>query len=483
MQSIHQRHLKRIEEIKRLLPDYKLVEIWECEWDKMKVEKDEIVTPLSPRDALFGGRTNAIRLHYKCKPGEKIKYMDYTSLYPDIMKNGIFPIDHPDIITENFSSINDYFGLVKCKIFPPRNLYIPVLPARFNGKLIFSLCSKCASEQNQLKCEHSDEERALIGTWVTLEVQEALKHGYKVCEIYEVWDFKKKSSELFAGYINTFLKLKTEASGFPHDDHDRFIREFKEKEGIELERDNVKKNPGLRSVAKLMLNSFWGRFGMNTNKTQHKIINSAEQWFTMITNDQYLIHSIDIINPTTIQVFYSVQESFNAGSNDTNVPIAAFVTCQARLKLFREINRLGDRILYFDTDSIIFVSREGEYEPELGDFLGQFTNEIDKSKGNYIEEFVSAGPKNYSYKLDTGVTNCTVKGFNLNHVASTQITFESIKSIVCGDHARKIKIEQLKFSRDKHTWNVSTDSIFKLYGFVYDKRVIVDDLKTLPFGF
>ena len=116
MQSIHQRHLKRIEEIKRLLPDYKLVEIWECEWDKMKVEKDEIVTPLSPRDALFGGRTNAIRLHYKCKPGEKIKYMDYTSLYPDIMKNGIFPIDHPDIITENFSSINDYFALVKCKI-------------------------------------------------------------------------------------------------------------------------------------------------------------------------------------------------------------------------------------------------------------------------------------------------------------------------------------------------------------------------------
>jgi hypothetical protein len=153
------------------------------------------------------------------------------------------------------------------------------------------------------------------------------------------------------------------------------------------------------------------------------------------------------------------------------------------LKLFREINKLGDRILYFDTDSIIFVSKEGEYEPELGDFLGQFTNEIDKSEGNFIEEFVSAGPKNYSYKLDTGVTHCTVKGFTLNHVAAQQISFESIKSIVCGNHAEKIQIEQNKFSRNKHTWNVKTESIFKLYGFVYDKRVIVDDLKTLPYGF
>ena len=90
------------------------------------------------------------------------------------MNYGVFPVDHPEIIPVNFSSIDDYFCLVKCKIFPPRNLVIPVLPARFNEKLIFSLCSKCAVEQIQDKCEHDVEERALIWTKVTLEVQEAL---------------------------------------------------------------------------------------------------------------------------------------------------------------------------------------------------------------------------------------------------------------------------------------------------------------------
>ncbi len=40
-------------------------------------------------------------------------------------------------------------------------------------------------------------------------------------------------------------------------------------------------------------------------------------------------------------------------------------------------------------------------------YLGKFTNEI---KGDYfIEEFVSAGPKNYGYKLNNGQTSQFVK--------------------------------------------------------------------------
>lgn len=33
------------------------------------------------------------------------------------------------------------------------------------------------------------------------------------------------------------------------------------REGIQLDRDNIAKNPALRSIAKLLLNSFWGKFG------------------------------------------------------------------------------------------------------------------------------------------------------------------------------------------------------------------------------
>ena len=48
--------------------------------------------------------------------------------------------------------------------------------------------------------------------------------------------------------------------------------------------------------------------------------------------------------------------------------------------------KLGQRVLYFDTDSIFFISRPGEYEPKLGDFLGEFTNEINPSEGDFIQE-------------------------------------------------------------------------------------------------
>lgn len=40
-----------------------------------------------------------------------------------------------------------------------------------------------------------------------------------------------------------------------------YIDDYYDKEGILLDFDNIRKNPGLRQLAKLMLNSFWGKFG------------------------------------------------------------------------------------------------------------------------------------------------------------------------------------------------------------------------------
>ena len=122
----------------------------------------EHTSPLNPRDALYGGRTNALKLYHKCtEPGEEIHYIDYTSLYPYVQKYGVFPTHHPDIITENFDK--KYFGIIKCRILPPCGLYIPVLPVRIIGKLLFPLCRKCAEEKQTDKYHHTDNERALEG--------------------------------------------------------------------------------------------------------------------------------------------------------------------------------------------------------------------------------------------------------------------------------------------------------------------------------
>ena len=136
--------------------------------------------------------------------------------------------------------------------------------------------------------------------------------------------------------------------------------------------------------------------------------------------------------------------------------------------------------MYVDTDSIIYKRNLSTYTPTLGDFLGEFTNEIDPSEGDHIIEFVSAGttPTDYS-----GIVHSKVKGFSLNFAASKKIDFDKIKQIVCHFRNEKIVINQSKIVRDKKDWSVRTKHNDKIYRMVCDKTIIQDNLSTLPYGF
>ena len=143
---------------------------------------------------------------------------------------------------------------------------------------------------------------------------------------------------------------------------------------------------------------------MNTDKTKCKFITQPFQLFDLMNSDQYEV--IDVVFPSEeIGIcYYKDAKDMHIGSNQTNVVIAAFVTSQARLKLYSELRKIGKDLVYCDTDSVFYI--KGNYTPLLGDYLGMFTNEID---GNEIVEFVSGGPKNYTYKLDSGITHTKVK--------------------------------------------------------------------------
>ena len=89
--------------------------------------------PLRSRDALFGGRTNSTKLYHVIDEmtDEEIKYVDVRLLYPYICKCGMFPLGYPEILSqENIdqNKIQQYYGLIKCKVLPPRDLYHPLLP-------------------------------------------------------------------------------------------------------------------------------------------------------------------------------------------------------------------------------------------------------------------------------------------------------------------------------------------------------------------
>lgn len=103
---------------------------------------------------------------------------------------------------------------------------------------------------------------------------------------------------------------------------------------------------------KLMLNSFWGRFGMQTNKMQVKYISNLADWYALLDDDRYTIQDISMDIPDVLIVYYNQNEKTNDGGNSINqinVVIASFVTCQARLKLLDVMQKLGSRVIYHDT--------------------------------------------------------------------------------------------------------------------------------------
>ena len=274
VEEVYEATLKKVEDLKA--SGYRVIVKWECDYQKERKEDPdlqrfintfELVTPLEPRDAFFGGRTEATALYTIAAEGETITYIDFTSLYPAINKYGLYPTGFPQILFQpEDQEINHYFGIAKVDILPPERLYHPVLPVRQNGKLTFPLCSACVTQEmakpmheRSNLCGHTPEQRMLRGTWVTLELQKAVEKGYKVCKIHEVFHFpeEQRRQGLFKEYVNTFLKVKQEAAGWPEGCETEqqkadYLREYEEHEGIVLE--NVEENPGRKAIAKLLLN-------------------------------------------------------------------------------------------------------------------------------------------------------------------------------------------------------------------------------------
>ena len=383
---------------------------------------------------------------------------------------------------------------------PPQNLYHPVLPSRLkNGKLVFPLCSTCAIECLQSDCLHTEEQRCMSGTWTTPEIMKAIELGYKIIEIYEVWHFSQSSKYnpdsreggLFSQYVNKFMKLKLQYSGWPascitDEDKDQYICNVYEKEGIKLEKSEICHNTGLREQSKLMLNSFWGKFGQKNNLSSNEIVYSRAEFLKLICDDTLIVERVTDLSEQAIMVTSKSKEEFIEEGTSSSVIIACFTTALARLKLYDLLYQLGDRALYWDTDSCIFIERPNQYMPKTGNFLGDLTDEL--PEGRYIKSFYSGGPKNYTYILDDDTSKCVIKGISLNFSNSKIVTPNTISSkiekyVKDGDESKSLFYETDNFfkrSPDMHMYMVNHKKHYKI---LYDKRRHFKDFTTLPFGY
>ena len=87
---------------------------------------------------------------------------------------------------------------------------------------------------------------------------------------------------------------------------------------------------------------------------------------------------------------------------NVNLAVAAYVTTQARLKLYEYLSKLGKSALYRDTDSVIYIKNvEEPSKVEKGVYLGDLTDELEEfGSGSYIEYFVSVAPKRSIFSHD-----------------------------------------------------------------------------------
>ena len=215
--------------------------------------------------------------------------------------------------------------------------------------------------------------------------------------------------------------------------------------------------------------------------SQTKYVTEVSEFYEILLDDKLDNTNFQFINDDMVQMTYNFKDQFVDNSNNTNIFVACFTTSHARLMLYDKLDYLNEKVLYFDTDSIIYVD-DGTKTVKTGDMLGDMTDEF---SGKGITNFVSTGPKSYSFKYGDNDEKSAIKGFTLNHENSSILNHNSMSKIVKKQIRELTIVNENKITRkNREIVNEYCEKVFK---FGYDKRVIrlVDEnhIDTLPYGY
>ena len=264
---------------------------------------------------------------------------------------------------------------------------------------------------------------------------------------------------LMRPYVERFLRMKIENSGKLTALECKEINEYHKTIGLNIEilPENTCFNAGKRKVAKICLNSLWGKFGQRSVLEQYDFARNFTEFTRLVSSPGSVVTNYEIISKKLVEVRYKDDaDNVNESEHICEI-IASFTTSNARLRLYAFVDWLHpSQILYMDTDSCIYLydpDHPGHINPDdtaqqfpdkvsLGSGLGQWSNELepadkDPVKGStvlrpaeYITQFVATGPKSYAYITNRGHRVCKAKGFTLDRTSAKLITIESMKKLI-----------------------------------------------------
>ena len=89
---------------------------------------------------------------------------------------------------------------------------------------------------------------------------------------------------------------------------DEYIQDFERSEGVKLDKSQISLNTEKRSVAKLCLNSLWGKFGQRENMPKTEIVIDPQRLVEMLTNSEVEIIAYLPVNDYTLYVCWCYNE-------------------------------------------------------------------------------------------------------------------------------------------------------------------------------
>ena len=447
---------------------------------------EHIETMIKP--SFHGGRTDARCMLFELtdeekEMGWKIFHIDANSLYPATQIFDPVPYGKPRVDHEpHLDQLPTFFGFAK----------IDYEVTQFHFHPIPTLLS---DEDQKLWADLKDRKGVVM---TSPEIQKMLESSfYLITRVYWIIHYTQ-TTELFASYLNNCYGGKTlnDRNAADHDIQDAIDLYEHTNHKIDIRGQTFEKNPGMKAIFKLLCNSLWGKFGQRSEYDSTAIMNIGQFMDACRKMEQGTLDIFQIFHHPSNQdqvmtTMRGEEKDFMASvkKNDEkmrNVAIASFVTANGRLRLWDKMNQLGGRVLYHDTDSIVYVSKSPEDRIPEGQMLGEWVSELNHDE--YIDRFVSTGPKSYSYRVvkADGSTKmkCKVKGHCLNVQNQNLISYDQLKDVVLHPEL-KFYSNDFMFKYNRQQGTMMTRPQAKVFQHTYSKGLILPEKRyvVMPFGY
>ena len=105
----------------------------------------------------------------------------------------------------------------------------------------------------------------------------------------------------------------------------------------------------------------WGKLPERNDSTQTRVITEPKELYKFLSVPGIEVMNLAFASDDVVWISWkhSAEEQV-PNLRHTNEVIGAYVTAGARMHLYRYLDRLGERAVYCDTDSVIYIQLKDE---------------------------------------------------------------------------------------------------------------------------